>query len=151
MTQYKRTFGPQEANNAPTVSALPRCQQCGKSGGVCMRHVMLDYLGGAPFHTVCYKNQCVYCGAIQYWNGTDKNGEPRVIPAFYVLHTATRRPILPYREFSLPRELFQTPDGKADVGLKVRIISALLRLQLERPTEYVFTIHEVYDEMQRAG
>jgi len=148
MTQYKRAFGPQEANNPPAASAPARCQQCGKSGGVCAKGVILEYTSQGDKKTVCYKAQCVFCGAIQYWNGRDKNGEPRTFPAFYVLHSQTNRPLTAYREFMLPPELY-TSGNKADVGLKVDIIRSLLRLQVENPTEYIFTLKEVLEGMHK--
>lgn len=148
--RYKRSFGPQEANNAPAALNLPRCQQCGKSGGLISRHVMLNYASTAGFYTVCYRNSCVYCGATQYFN-TTKNGEPCAIPAFYVFAYPSQRIITERRNFLLPRELYETADGKADVGLKVRFIDALLRLQLARQSEYVFTLKEVWEEMKNAG
>ena len=148
--RYKRSFGPQEANNAPAALNLPRCQQCGRSGGLISRRVMLNYASNAGFYTVCYRNQCVYCSATQYFN-TTKNGEPCAVPAFYVYAYPSNRIFTEHRNFLLPRELYETADGKADVGLKVRFIDALLRLQLARQSEYVFTLKEVLEEMKNAG
>ena len=150
-TKYKRGFGPQEANNAPTVSALPRCQQCGRPGGLISRSVMLNYASTAGFYTVCYRNQCVYCSATQYFNRTNKDGQLYTVPAFYVFAYPSQRIITERRNFLRPRELYETAEGKADVGLKVRFIDALLRLQLARESEYVFTLKEVWEEMQNAG
>ena len=146
--KYKRSFGPQEANTPPAALNLPRCQQCGKTNGICALPVLLKYASTAPSHTVCYKNLCVFCGTIQHWETTDNNGQPCIIPAFYVLHTQSKKALTMRRDFSLPRELYQTADGKADVGLKVRIIDSLLRLQLERPTDYMFGIKEVLEGLQ---
>ena len=152
MTQnYKRTFGPQEANkNAPTALNVARCQQCRELNSTCARGVYLEYTSRGDRHLVCYKAQCVYCGAIQYWNAADKDGNPIVIPAFYVPHSQSRRPLTAHREFSLPEVLYKE-DNRADVGLKVRIIDALLRLQLENPTEYIFTLKDVWEEMKHAA
>lgn len=150
MTTYKRTFGPQEANHAPAALHLPRCQQCHEHNSTCARGVYLEYTSRGDRHLVCYKAQCVYCGAIQYWTSTNKDGNSITIPAFYVLHSQSRRPLTAYREFSLPEALYK--DGeKADVGLKVRIIAALLRLQQKSPTEYIFTLKDVWQEMNNAA
>lgn len=146
--RYKRSFGPQEANNAPAALNLPRCQQCGKIGGLCSRHILLEYTSTGKRHLVAHKAQCVFCGAIQYWNGKDKNGEPTPVPAIYAVHTQSGRPLLAYREFSLPEELYKSGD-KADVGLKVDIIASLVRLQLEKPTEYIFTLKDVLEGLRK--
>lgn len=146
--RYKRPFGPQEANNAPAALGLPRCQQCGKHGGLASRPIFLEYTSAGARHLVAHKNQCVFCGAIQYWNARNKAGELIPIPAIYVLHSQSRKPLTAYREFSLPEELYKSGD-KADVGLKVDIIRALVRLQLERPTEYIFTLKEALEGLRK--
>lgn len=136
--RYKRDFGPKEIDNAPAAVMGPRCANCGRVGGICSRHVMLDYSPRVPRQIVFHKNMCVHCGTIQQWT----NG-----PAFYVLHSQTQRPLTKYREFYLPLELYQS-DGKADVALKVRMVAAMVRLQLKDPTEYIFTLEQVVKEMK---
>ena len=136
--RYKRGFGPKEIDNAPAAVNLPRCNQCGRVGGICSRPVMLDYSPRVPRQNVFHKNICVHCGTIQQW----ANG-----PAIYVFHSKSHRPIAQYIEFLLPLELYQS-DGKADVALKVRMVAAMVRLQLKDPTEYIFTLEQVVKEMK---
>ena len=42
--------------------------------------------------------------------------------------------------------MYETPDGKADIALKIRLVRALLSLQIQRPTERSFYLNEIYDK-----
>lgn len=136
--RYKRDFGPKEIDNTPAAVNLPRCQHCGRVGGIIASHVMLEISPQKPRQSVFLKNTCAHCRSIQFWNNK---------PAIFVLHSKSNRPITQYREFLLPGELYHS-DGKADVALKVRMVAALVRLQLKDPTEYIFTLEQVLKEME---
>ena len=141
MTAYKRKFGREQ--NAPAKPAQ-LCQYCGKAG-LCSMPVFLRVKSDGPAHVVCYKTICVYCGKIQQISRVAPDGTEKKEYAFFTLHSATRRVLTALRDFFLPREMYETPDGKADIALKVRLVRALLSLQLQRPTERSFYKDEVYE------
>lgn len=146
MTKYKRNFGPVENNPAPAAVGN-QCQFCGKNGR-CAVPVFIREEPTAPAQVVCYKVVCVFCGNIQQVADTDKDGKTVRRPAFFAYGTG-RGILTTLRNFFLPPDLYATPDGKADVGLKVRLIRALLRLQVARPTEREFGLREVYEEYKK--
>ena len=130
--KYVRDFGGQ-----PNTTAMPAvrraaswCESCGKYF-VAARPVFLEYMG--QNYEVCQRNVCLRCGHIPVW----RNAED-AFPAFW-----TRRSngsiSVHKRDFFLPRELYETEEGKADVGLKVRLISALIRLAQKEPTNTIFS------------
>ncbi len=144
MIKYKRNFGPAE-NNTPAAADANRCQFCAKPG-LCSVPVFFRLEPQDPATVVCYKVYCVYCGNIQQWPKTAPDGTRYTTPAFFV-HRATGRGILTaLRDFNLPPELYTTADGKADVGLKVRLIRALLKLQEKEPHRKDFGGAEVYEQ-----
>lgn len=130
---YKRSFGRKKKTKTPA----PRCQFCG-ADMVCAMPVFLR-ADEQNITIVCYKNICLSCGKIQYFAEPDGKRT-------YAFWSPIGRKC---RNFNLPRALFETPDGKADVGHKVRFIRALLRLQIFRPTEKCFTVEEVKDELSK--
>ena len=142
MTEYKRKFG-----REPSAPAKPAhtCQYCGKAG-LCSMPVFLHVNSDGPAHVVCYKTICVYCGKIQHISRVATDGTEKKEYAFFTLHSATRRVLTALRDCFLPREMYETPDGKADIALKVRLVRALLSLQIQRPTERSFYLNEVYDK-----
>lgn len=135
---YKRGFG-RKKKTTPTPP--PGCQFCG-AGTVCTVPVFLR-LASQNVTTVCHKNICLSCGKIQCFTEIDAEGNKKRTYAFWS-HFGRK-----CRDFSLPRTLFETPEGKADVGVKVRFIRALLRVQISRPTENCFTVEEVQDELNQ--
>lgn len=100
-------------------------------------------IGPTDNNIVCYKNICISCGKIQAFVETDATGNPKRTYAFFLGYGRK------CRDFFLPRPMYETTDGKADVGLKVRIIRALLALQVRNPTEKEFTKEQVYEEIYK--
>lgn len=74
---------------------------------------------------------------------TDATGNPKRTYAFFM--GSARK----CRDFFLPRPMYETNGGKADVGLKVRLIRALLAPQVRNPTEKEFTKEQVYEELYK--
>nr|DAR33124.1 MAG TPA: nucleic-acid-binding protein [Caudoviricetes sp.] len=134
---YKREFG----KKIEKKSAVPRCQYCGEPT-VCAMPVFLR-IGPTDNNVVCYKNICISCGKIQAFVETDATGNQKKTYAFFM--GSARK----CRDFFLPRPMYETDGGKADVGLKVRIIRALLALQVRNPTEKEFTKEQVYEEIYK--
>lgn len=132
---YKRSFGRKKT----TTPATPGCQHCGEHT-VCAVPVFIRATPESEARVVCYKNYCIACGKIQAFTDFDKEGNPRRTYAFFM--GAARK----CRDFFLPPEMYES-GGKADVGLKVRLVRALMRLQVKRPTEKMFLAREVYEEL----
>jgi len=137
---YTRRFGRKKKIQA---SPVPACQFCRDTTVVSVPVFLRMSDEPQDNVVVCYKNICIACGKIQYFVNIDEQGNKKNSYAFW-LHTGRK-----CRDFNLPRSLFETSDGKADVGYKVRFIRALLRLQIARPTEKIFTLQEVEDELKR--
>lgn len=136
---YTRSFGrKKQKTNAPVA----RCYKCGATA---LASVPVFFRPDGPAKdtcVVCNKNYCLACGTIQRFKEIDHDGNVKYTFAFWS-HVGRK-----CRDFFLPREIYQTDDGKADVGLKVRFIRALLRLQIARPTEKMFTESEVRQELK---
>lgn len=133
---YKRSFGRKKT----TTPAAPGCQFCGEHT-VCAVPVFIRDTPQSKTHIVCYKKYCISCGKIQGYTDFDKDGTPRRTYAFWL--GAARRT----RNFFLPPEMYEV-NGKPDVGLKIRLVRALLRLQIARPSEKMFYGHEVREELK---
>lgn len=145
MSRYKRSFGVQEQNQqAPSG---PVCEVCGKYG-LCSMPVFVRLDPKEPAHVVCYKAFCVYCGSIQHFKNLPEDSQEEKY-AFYMPSFTKRGVFTALRDFFLPRELYHPLGEKADVGLKVRLIRALLKLQIRRPRESEFLINEVYAEYKK--
>jgi len=137
---YTRRYGRKKKN---TSSPVPTCQFCHDSTVVSVPVFLRMSDEPQDSMVVCYKNICIACGKIQYFINVDEAGNKKQSYAFW-LHSGRK-----CRDFNLPRQLFETADGKADVGYKVRFIRALLCLQIARPTEKIFTRQEVEDELKK--
>lgn len=138
---FKRSFGNEEKETSYAPSAA-FCPVCGKTGFAALRVMVTPPGGGIPF-TVCFKKQCVYCGHIPTWHGQDKNGAGTAFSAFYIPFSARAGFSVKYRDFYFPPAVYQTEDGKADVGLKARLAAAVVRLALKEPRRTVFAWDEV--------
>lgn len=134
---YKREFGRKKEKK----SAVARCQYCGDPT-VCAMPVFLR-VSDKEAVVVCYKSYCLSCGKIQAFVETDAIGNKKRMYAFFM--GSARK----CRDFFLPRPMYETEGGKADVGLKVRLIRALLALQVRNPTEKEFTKEQVYEELYK--
>lgn len=134
---YKRNFGKKEEKK----SVVPACQYC-REHTVCALPVFLR-VSDKEAVVVCYKSYCLSCGKIQAFVETDGIGNQKRTYAFWL--NCGRK----CRDFFLPREMYESADGKADVGLKVRLVRALLALQIKSPSTREFTKEEVYDELYK--
>lgn len=134
---YKREFGRKKEKK----SASSGCQYCGEHT-VCALPVFLR-VSDKEAVVVCYKSYCLSCGKIQAFVETDAIGNKKRMYAFFM--GSARK----CRDFFLPREMYESADGKADVGLKVRLVRALLALQVKSPSTREFTKEEVYDELYK--
>ena len=133
---YTRRYGRKKKTTSPT----PACQYCHEHT-VCAVPVFIRATPESETRVVCYKNYCISCGKIQAFNAFDKDGNPYRTYAFWL--GVGRRA----RDFFLPPEMFEV-DGKPDVGLKIRLVRALLRLQVKRPSEKMFYGYEVQEELE---
>ncbi|MGN1058182.1 MAG: hypothetical protein ACI4Q7_02370 [Candidatus Avelusimicrobium sp.] len=131
---YKRKFEIKQ-------SVVPSCQFCGEHT-VCALPVFLR-VSDKEAVVVCHKSYCLSCGKIQAFVETDATGNQKRTYAFW-LNWGRK-----CRDFFLPREMYETSDGKADVGLKVRLVRALLALQVKTPSAREFTKEQVYEELYR--
>lgn len=135
---YTRSFG--RKKKKPTAPAA-RCYACGATALCAVPVFFRPDDPAKETRVVCYKNYCILCGKIQYFTDIDKDGNVKKTYAFWLGQGRK------CRDFFMPPEMYEV-DGKADVGLKVRLVRALLRLQIARPTEKLFTESEVLDELQ---
>lgn len=135
---YTRSFG--RKKKKPTAP-VARCYSCGATA-LCAVPVFLRPDDPAKdTRVVCYKNICIACGKIQHFTEIDHDGNVKKYYAFWMGQSHR------CRDFFIPAEMYEK-DGKADVGLKVRLVRAILRLQVARPTEKLFTESEVLQELE---
>ena len=146
MSKYKRSFG-REENTVPD-KPVPVCQFCAKPGGLCSVPVFVRLDNKHPAQVVCYKNYCLFCGKIQHFKWTDAGGKEKKSYAFFMPKWGSKGILTALRDFFLPREIYES-DGKADVGFKVRLIRALLTLQIQNPRENDFFINDVYEQYRK--
>lgn len=144
MLAYKRDFGKQTPHTS--TANVMRCATCGCAWSLIAKNVLLCVTPGVGADYVCQKVLCVHCGKIHSWK--DSKGNQR--PAFYVTNS-NGKIMTEFRDFDLPRDLYETNEGKADVGLKVRLVAALLRLQVKEPKIDLFYLQDVLKEMQNDG
>lgn len=140
---YKRPFG--RENDKALAASARECQFCHRAGGVCSVPVFFRQQYDCPAHVVCYKTYCVFCGKIQYF----ENGRGGKFYAFFMPKMGGKGIFTAIRDFFIPREVYQTNEGKADVGLKVRLIKALLRLQIKEPQRKEFFMEEICEESKK--
>lgn len=146
--KFKRNFGDEEKETAALSAAGEFCPVCGKRGFAALRVMVTPPGGGIPF-TVCFKKQCVFCGKIAVWRGKAKDGTETSFPAFYMPFSTRPGFSVKYRDFYFPPELYQTEDGKADVGLKARLAAAVVRLAEREMRRNCFSWEEVRGELDK--